>query len=415
MAIDEHTKTNNLKELANGEEKSFMKQQEVIKIQNTGYIYEEKKPEDYFLGSEQITKPVIFPDGHGWKNHRPTGEKQYNDFGVDGWTCVLHSACNCIEYEMNRRLQTGIIKQDSEEFKFNMDLKFIYVVDGKLQFNANDIVLAIMSGAAGTGTSLTNGAETLRKKGIVGESMYTTWKQAETVKELLQKNLSDDIINRSKRWLEKYDIKHEWLFDSGRVPSAAQRLDILKDNLKYGVIQVAGHAWDTIDTNGLYSYTSASANHAFVYEDYEQIKSIILDTYIKNEDYIKELSLNYLFAQAKQFIIISKFPEIKKKLNEADPKNLPNTDMIKTLKFQTDTRVFLVSNKEDKKLLHIKDEPTWSVFKEMGFISNEPDIILPDTDFPRYDILPQEADTPIKQSTPSVNPFIKALKKLFGL
>jgi len=307
--IEKRARKAKLKALKKAKRKNM--KQPIIDLGDTGYVYDEGEPENYLLGDARVPKTIIFPDGHGWGNHRPAGEKQYNDNGIDGWLCVLESGTNAIEYEMNRRLQAGIIKEGSDEFRFNNDLQFLYKIEGKWQFNANGIILGIMSGATGSGTSLNNGAETIRLKGLVGEEVYTKWKTAKSVQELLDKaNLTQGHIDRAKKWLEKYEIKHTWVFNSSNIPSIADKLRIIKEELKYSVLQVAGKAWVSVDSKGYYNYTSGSANHAFVVEDYDDAKTIALDTYLKNQEYTKFLAPDYLFWQAKQFTIISKFPEV---------------------------------------------------------------------------------------------------------
>lgn len=110
-----------------------------------------------------------------------------------------------------------------------------------------------------------------------------------------------------------------------------------------------------------------------------------------SQPYIKNLASNFRYMNyATRFII-----QFKKK--EEDPASQPpENNMIKTTKFESDPRVFLVSNLNNKELLHIADEKTWNRMKKMGFISNEPDEILNPALMPLYNIYPEEISTTFK-------------------
>jgi len=344
----------------------------IIYMKNYGFKYEEREDDHYIVGQGNIAKRVIFEDGHGWGRYRPKGEVQYNKHGIDGWTCVLHSICKAIGYEMNRRIAEG--EMSKEELDWLKDNELTYIVNGKLEFDANDIVLAVLSGAKGRGTSLQNGAETLRESGLVGQDVYKDWENARTVKELL-KSLPQSVIDKSEKFLEKYEIKHEWLFDSKNCP-AEQKKVLIKNGFKNAVIQVAGAAWlkDTINSKGYYGYTTSSANHAYIIEDYEELndlleKTIAHDTYIKNNKYTKDLAPEYLFWQAKQFYIISKFKQEK--------------NMQYTLHQRPEESEIYVSFEGDSDKFHIKDE---DMFKKMfGNFADYKDKIIHE-DFPNSDI-----------------------------
>ena len=151
---------------------------------------------------------------------------------------------------------------------------------------------------------------------------------------------------------------------------------MIKNGFKNAVIQVAGAAWlkDTINSKGYYGYTTSSANHAYIIEDYEELndlleKTIAHDTYIKNNKYTKDLAPEYLFWQAKQFYIISKFKQEK--------------NMQYTLHQRPEESEIYVSFEGDSDKFHIKDE---DMFKKMfGNFADYKDKIIHE-DFPNSDI-----------------------------
>jgi hypothetical protein len=77
---------------------------------------------------------------------------------------------------------------------------------------------------------------------------------------------------------------------------------------------------------------------------------------------------------------------------------------MKTIKFKTDNRVFMVSNFNPKELLHIEDEATWNILKKFGCVSQAPDEEIEDAYFPHYTILPNDLKIPFKVDV-DTNPF----------
>jgi hypothetical protein len=83
-----------------------------------------------------------------------------------------------------------------------------------------------------------------------------------------------------------------------------------------------------------------------------------------------------------------------------------NKDMLKTIRFKTSPKIYLVSNLNSKEILHIEDEASWGILKKMGFIKsiNEADEVIEDGFFPQYTVLPNDIKIPFK-TDPNTNPF----------
>lgn len=175
-------------------------------IRNLGVILG-RRPEDYIAGA---ASPIQFeerlPSGD-WTPYLPSGERQSSRY-ADSMACVSFSAINSLETQI--KFLTG-----AEE-------------------NYSDRFLAKESGTTTYGNYLYIVADTVRKIGLPLELDWPappdfTWDSYYTT-------VPTWVKERAPRFLEKYDVKYEWLPDT-------QFTTIMK-HLKHSPIQVVipGHA-----------------------------------------------------------------------------------------------------------------------------------------------------------------------------
>jgi len=171
-----------------------------------------KRDEDYIAG---VQSPLGYeernPSGD-WRDYLPSEERQSSNF-ADSMACVSFSALNCVETQ----------------------LKFVTGVEP----NYSDRALAKMSNTTTQGNYLWRVADTIRLQGIVEEQYWPapvdfTWDTYYT-------EIPADVKNMAAGFLEKYDIKHEWLPEN---TSGTIDRDVLKYHLKHAPVQVVrpGHA-----------------------------------------------------------------------------------------------------------------------------------------------------------------------------
>jgi len=269
---------------------------------NYGFIIEEPKKEDYILGSKQLPKIVLQPDGQ-WGDCLPVFEAQRKK--IETMACVSFSALNCLE---------------------TLHYKLLGIA-----YNRSDRFTAKMSGTNPyKGNSMRNVAESVRKHGTVEEKLW----DYEYIENLstYYKTIPDSIIQKGKDWLKEYNVGYEWIYDSGL--SIAQKQDRLIEALQYSPIQVAVYAYGK-QKGGIYIEEGRNANHAVVIYGYKKGEYWkIFDSY-KNE--FKKFAWNYNFKYAMRFNLT--------KINKP---------MFKLVKLENSSAVYFVDADNNKHLFKNK-------------------------------------------------------------
>jgi transcriptional antiterminator Rof (Rho-off) len=218
---------------------------------NTGFIKEQLKATDYTLGSNQLSKKVLQPDGN-WEAFLPPPERQ-SGRGVETMACVTYSFLNVLETLFKR--------------KYNIDINF------------SDRFLAKADGTTQNGNVQSRVVDTARKTGLVLESDYPSdldnfsWNE-------YYKALTKDLLMKAQAFLNDYEIGYE------AVPVT---INAMREALKYSPLWVAGYAWSSV--GGIY-YSNGNPNHCFVLSSIEQAITFkhAYDTY---DPYNKKLASQY--------------------------------------------------------------------------------------------------------------------------
>lgn len=197
-----------------------------------------QRPEDWVAGAiGALPYEVRLPSGQ-WKPHLPTAEKQRNL--LETMACVSFSACNCIETQ--EKHQTG------------------------KEVNYSDRWIAKMSGTTQNGNYLYKVGDTIRNYGMVLESDYPsttnmTWDQyyADIPPAKLE-----ELKAKGKKWLEKWDVKTEFIEGAGLGIWHTIKEDLIK-HLKHAPLQVVipGHAVMNF-------YCEADVNYFDTYKPFEK-------------------------------------------------------------------------------------------------------------------------------------------------
>ena len=262
-----------------------------MSIQNHGFIPpKEIKPEEYIFGGSELGSGlpalIVREDGQ-WLDFLPKSEVQRKN-NVESMNCTSYGTLNC----------------------FEIYLKAVYGEDNDFSERYSGVV----TGTTRNGNSPHNVIEKIRKDyGCIAEILLpfdktiTSWNKYYSPKPMTQK-----YIDLGKKWLQNYDVKHEWVFFSYTKDKHAR----LKQALKYSPIGISVTAWKY--RNGKYwKRKGETDNHWCCCVGYKEGDYwIIYDSYSKD---IKHLEWDYDFQYAKRYYL--------KKLKQTNM-TLKNNDLI---------------------------------------------------------------------------------------
>jgi hypothetical protein len=284
-----------------------------------GLIYEPKES-DYIFGSGQLTAPVVRPDGN-WTDYLPENEEQ-KKYGVETSACATFATINSIEILM-------------EEMGFGKD------------FDYSERFISLLSETTKQGNSPTKVADTIRKYGLIPETMmpfdssieswedFNSWKGAD--KELC--------LTAGQQWLKKYTFNYDIGWRGDISPEDKQK--IIKDIAKFCPPPVSVMAW--YSDNGIYKKPKGSQdNHLTL----RAKQDTVFDTY---EPFLKQLEPNYDHLMVLRVVVSKKKEEVTllQKL----------VDLFRKL-FNRDYRIFGAERSpkwRDVRREHITKNPTCAV------------------------------------------------------
>lgn len=240
----------------------------------------ESSHEDWVFGAISPTCIALIPKEDRIK-YLPKGELQFGK--EDFMDCSTRGALNILETKFNYLLKIGKLR-DEQWFKDNG-----YINNG--QFELSDRFNAILSNTTRDGNSLKAPLDSIRKDGVIPKVMLPansnmTWADYHN-----KKDITDKMIDLGKEFLKRYKINYEKVFD-------LEKFDDLLD--------VAGYAWSS-PVNGIYPKIEGMPNHVWVNI---RPKYLAFDNYLDvDQDFIKELSPDYIFYSYGYRIIISEAVE----------------------------------------------------------------------------------------------------------
>lgn len=230
------------------------------KLKNYGFKYQEPAIQDYRLGGlSKVSRQALQIDGQ-WTHLLPLGEKQTKN-GVETYSCISFACANQVEILFNR--------------KFGLNP------------NYSDRALAIASNTEIGGNTPNEVYETARKiLGFIPEELLPFSDDIQSFEDYHSpKPLNKKYYDEGRKWLNQYDLKHEWINTN---PQS------LMEALQYSPIAISVDAWR--ENNGYYFKPKGSQdNHFTLLVGYKENDHwLIYDSYPETEgDFIKKLVWNY--------------------------------------------------------------------------------------------------------------------------
>lgn len=248
---------------------------------NYGYIHSAPPASARMFGG--VDRTVLVED-QSWRNFLPIYETQVGN-GFDSMSCVSFSALNALETLFKRKYGREI--------------------------NLSDRFTSKMSGTTRYGNTFYNVSNSLcEKHGFVQEER---WPKGGTTFDEYQSPIPSEIVSEGLKAYDEHEISSEF------VPLYP---DALCEALKYGPLQVSGHAWNK-PKNGVYQRTSEQGNHAFLLFEAEYGKSwTIYDHYDQDGNAFKKLAWDYLFWGAMLYDITLKSMSNVKILKDKNSKSV---------------------------------------------------------------------------------------------
>lgn len=220
----------------------------------------------------KINSPILQPNSQ-WDEFLPVDEFQKHG-SLETENCTGFAALNTIE-TMEYRL-TGK--------KPNYSDRWIGTLAGTIQ-GGNDPHTVF---------------EAARKKGLVPEEMLPFDETITTITEYYSAYRADKnaLIVEAKKWLDSYDLYHEWLFTR-----AGENQRLIVETLKYSPIAASALAW--VMENGVFVKPNpGGSNHLVeIYGCSPGQYFTVLDTYDNTR---KKLAWNYKFDCAKKISLIKR-------------------------------------------------------------------------------------------------------------
>ncbi len=254
-------------------------------VKDHGFIAPTIEADHYVFGSNKILGSVLQENGQ-WDDFLPEEEVQ-NVNGLEVYNCTAFGTTSIVEMILKRL--------------------------GKGQNNYSDRYVGTMAETRPPGNSPHTVAECIRTiSGLVDEKLLPFSEDINDVDTYF--SLGNDGENLKAigwEWLKTHDFKHEWVFTTQM--TAKERIEQLKEALKYSPIGVSVRAW-VQDDDGLYIKNEGEGDtHWTVLYGYEEGKYWkVFDSYSDHGTVKKKLAWNYAYTFTKKYHVALK-PIIKKR------------------------------------------------------------------------------------------------------
>lgn len=264
-----------------------MEEKEIINnpVKHSGLIVEPVNGEDYIVGAYSPlvgSYEIIMPQGHGWLNLQRPEERQFN-YNFDSYSCVSFASLKALSYYFKAKL--GIDYNFSERFTSKMS--------GTIP---------------GTGNSVRNVLESIRKQGFLFEPEYPFAQDLTQAQFFAPIRGTLTILAEGR--LQRWKINWESL-------STVQDVDHeqIKAMLAYSPIIVTGYAWASYLGEGVYKDYKNQANHCFLIADYDNNQAdwdlLADDSYPQDtgdgidqpQEFLKKLSKDYRIWSAHRIVV----------------------------------------------------------------------------------------------------------------
>ena len=267
-------------------------------IKNFGIDYQrelyEQSEEDYQFGAFALPSLVNIPEAEREK-YLPAGERQ--NIGEEKMDCASRAPLNVIETGLNWLYANNLLSLPTMKFLIENG----YVVDGG-KIELSDAWIAIGSGTTRMGNSLKSPLQFIHDYGLIPKSMLP---QVESFDDFHNpKRVTQRMRDLAEEFLRRIYINYEKVLEAD-FPTISKK----------GMLVVAGYAWPSSDSDGIYPRIERDPNHAFCTIE-KPFHYRIFDNYIDSfdGDFIKNLASDYDFLGYGYFIAINekKVSQIKR-------------------------------------------------------------------------------------------------------
>lgn len=239
---------------------------------NYGFVKDtEKDPRDYVYGSGQLTEEILCPS-RDWSEYLPEYEPQFGH-NWDPNNCTVHAILNALECLYKYRY-------------------------GKAP-NFSERYTTILAKVRPPGTTPKKAVETVRKYGVIGDSLLP---MTDTYEEYLKPDpMNEMFISLGENFLYEHTFGYEFLWEDE--PSIENAYAIIEKALAYSPVAISVTAWNLAD-DGAYKDLGQPNNHfclCFAVINVAGIKRLkVFDTYdhsvkILTPDHHIEVAMRFHF------------------------------------------------------------------------------------------------------------------------
>jgi hypothetical protein len=236
---------------------------------NRGFVEPKIEQENYVLGGAEVPEVTLNASGN-WIQYLPKGEPQRRN--IETSSCTQYATLNAIETLEN----------------------FMW----KKSQNYSERALAIASENSPVGNDPHKVVEVARKVGLIKEEMLPFTDALESWEDYMRPSpLTDFLLSLGKDWLNKYELKHKWVFTKGTPEEKTKKL---KKALLYSPVGVSVDAWNE---EGNVYVKRGNDNHWTLLVGYIGDNPLVYDSYEQGGAYIKKLEAHYDFGFAKAYFL----------------------------------------------------------------------------------------------------------------
>lgn len=170
---------------------------------NSGIILEPPKITDWEMAGETgLSVPILNPS-FDWSPYLPDKESQWHKT-FDVMDCVSETDASMIATLLNYQLHNNLLSDKAVSF-----LKDNNYIESDNLVNISQRYIAKVSNTTKNGNTFNKVWDSIRKYGVVPEQ---DWPLTEDYSwDVYYKNISEEILNKGKKFLEIFDIKWDWI------------------------------------------------------------------------------------------------------------------------------------------------------------------------------------------------------------
>lgn len=241
-------------------------------IKNYGFRLSDITQKDFVLGAERSAPFEVVNESGQWTSYLPEGETQVRQ--IETSSCTAFGTLNQIEILANQ------LYSENE--------------------NYSERYQAIVSGQDRFGNDPQKVYDSILKSGLISEILHPFGNEIADFNEYLSpKPMSRTLLAEGKKWLERFSLKHEYLFHQQSSMNIAEKQRLLLQGLKRSPIACSVLAWRK-DGELYVKEKGEQDTHWCVIVGYvENEYWLVLDSYAAHSEFIKKLAWDYDFQVTK--------------------------------------------------------------------------------------------------------------------